>query len=161
MTPQEQGSQTFWSGFLVLLLVGILLGIRAGNAVQAVLEFQGGAPAPAKTAIPPDNTSAAAMAHRDSLIAGAHAGLRDPFHSLAAPRIYRPAPPDTARAQATPTLKAMFFDPASPMVKLSLGTSNSGWLHPGDTFAGWSVVEIQPKTVWISRNGNNVYLSSH
>ena len=32
--------------------------------------------------------------------------------------------------------------------------------HPGDTFAGWSVVEIKPNSVWISRNGNNVYLSS-
>ena len=160
MTSVEQENRNFWTGFAVLLLVGILLGVRAENATRAVLGFEHPAATAGKSIAGVPTPSLAGIAHRDSLIAAAAASDRDPFHGAAAPRAYRPAAADTSRPQPAPVIRALLFDPNNAEVKLGLGPQSSGWLHQGESFGGWTVVQIKPKSVWISRNGNNVYLSS-
>lgn len=65
--------------------------------------------------------------------------------AIEAPR--KPAP------DAVPALKALVYDNVRPSVQLACEDAISPWLGQGDTFKGWTVLEIGPGSVWI-RNGS-------
>ncbi len=61
-----------------------------------------------------------------------------------------PAKPATA---SVPALRALVYDNVRPSVQLACEDAISPWLGQGDTFKGWTVLEIGPGSVWI-RNGS-------
>ena len=96
---------------------------------------------------------------------GAVANLtRDPFRGSSALRTYagdgdaggevaRTAEAPKPAADAVPALKALVYDNVRPSVQLACEDALSPWLGQGDTFKGWTVLEIGPGSVWI-RNGS-------
>jgi hypothetical protein len=96
---------------------------------------------------------------------GAVASLpRDPFGGSSAPRTYtadsdagdgvaRVAEAPKPAANTVPALKALVYDNVRPSVQLACEDAISPWLGQGDTFKGWTVLEIGPGSVWI-RNGS-------
>ncbi len=96
---------------------------------------------------------------------GAVANLtRDPFRGPSALRTYagdndagaevvRTAEAPKPVADAVPALKALVYDDVRPSVQLACEDALSPWLGQGDTFKGWTVLEIGPGSVWI-RNGS-------
>jgi hypothetical protein len=67
------------------------------------------------------------------------------------PKSTKPVKPKAVKLYP-PTLRAHLFDTVNPSVKLSKGGKDSGWLHRGDEFRGWMVVEITPYGVTVSKN---------
>lgn len=61
--------------------------------------------------------------------------------------------PKKPAADAVPALKALVYDNVRPSVQLACEDALSPWLGQGDTFKGWTVLEIGPGSVWI-RNGS-------
>lgn len=87
---------------------------------------------------------------------------RDPFRAPSAQRArgnddgavaVASATPSAPAADAVPALKALVYDNVRPSVQLACEDAISPWLGQGDTFKGWTVLEIGPGSVWI-RNGS-------
>ncbi len=90
---------------------------------------------------------------------------RDPFGGPSAQRAYTAGSdvddqvaqateaPRRTVADAVPALKALVYDNVRPSVQLACEDAISPWLGQGDTFKGWTVLEIGPGSVWI-RNGS-------
>jgi hypothetical protein len=57
-------------------------------------------------------------------------------------------------------LRALLFDDVRPSVQLGVGGSTSDWLHRGDRFRGWQIVEINAKSVTVSTGSETVVLRS-
>ncbi len=102
------------------------------------------------------------MDERRDLRRAAASLARDPFRAPSAQRTFdgSAAPAHTAQAQnvataadAVPVLRALVFDNVRPSVQLACEDATSPWLGQGDTFKGWTVLEIGPGSVWI-RNGS-------
>jgi hypothetical protein len=159
MTNGTNGRRGFWVGFALLLLVGVFLGIRVGGAVHAVLGgrvlVSGGPADTAGIAALPDGA-------KDTLIADALMGDRDPFRDPPAVRIEGGgvAKASPAIAKEPPALRALLYDNVNPSVQLSQDATISGWLHKGDSFLGWTVIEITSTSTTISRGGESVVLTS-
>lgn len=130
-----------------MLLLCALMGMRSGKTVLLVLDD------PTVVTETAANTSLidyARLAQRDSLLAGATIGDRDPF---------RPVPVHTRRKttvrqvkqQVLPTLKALLFDHVNPTARLNIGEEVSGWLRVGDSFQGWNVTEITESSVKLAQ----------
>jgi hypothetical protein len=159
MTNGARQHRSFWIGVVLLLLVGVFLGIRAGRAVHAVLGDGETSVEPVAAAV---GTAAAFDGVKDSLLAVAVMHERDPFRDPPPLRaegvVNRAAPPPVAKAP--PDLRALLYDNVNPSVQLSQGTTTSGWLHRGDSFLGWTVLEITPTSTTIARGGESVVLTS-
>ena len=99
---------------------------------------------------------------KDSLLASANLTERDPFRPPPASRRDRPSTPrnPSTYPTETPVVRALLFDSENPTVQIGVGSQTSGWLHTGDRFQGWTVVEISPASVRIARNGESVVLPS-
>ncbi len=65
-----------------------------------------------------------------------------------------------SEARTPPDLRALLYDNVNPSVQLSSGATTSGWLHKGDSFLGWTVVEITATSIRISRGGESIVLTS-
>jgi hypothetical protein len=151
----------FWFGLALLALVGLFLGIRAGGAVRTVMGGRGWA-----ATHPVGSTSTGVRgqgsAAKDSLLSAVGSPERDPFRDAPAPRaeggfIQKAAP---SEARVPPDLRALLYDNVNPSVQLSSGATTSGWLHKGDSFLGWTVVEITATSIRISRGGESIVLTS-
>ena len=99
-----------------------------------------------------------AMDDRRELRVAVASLARDPFRAPSAMRAAESgaAPTRTAEAQVAgpvPALRALVYDNVRPSVQLACEDVISPWLGQGDTFKGWTVLEIGPGSVWI-RNGS-------
>ncbi len=93
---------------------------------------------------------------------------RDPFGEAPRKKV-EPKPKDTGSESTIPkapkpkkvippTLRALLYDTVDPSAKLSKKDKVSSWLHVGDEFQGWRIVEISQNTVTISKNGKSIVL---
>ena len=161
MEPGNGGGRSGWATLGLLLAVGLVLGFLADRAVRTVLAGHRGATE--SVAEPAGSAALRTPATEDSLLALATPGLRDPFRAPPAPRSDRTvAAPSQAPSQltGTPVVRALLYDNVNPTVQIGIGSVTSGWLHAGDLFQGWTVVEISSTSVRITRNGESVVLPS-
>lgn len=146
-------------GVTLLIVAGVVLGVRSVAGVRAVLSFK------VATALVADPQVAKAQAlsettdSRDKLLDDAVVGPRDPFHAPPAPepvikqvKTPKPEPP------VHPTIRAFLYDNVNPSVQLGVGAEVSGWMRRGDSFQGWTVVEITATAVRVSRSGTSLVL---
>jgi hypothetical protein len=150
-----------WAGYAALLLGLLVLGVQVQRTMTAVLSLGSGAGSGTSGDMGEEAAGWGSIAARDSLIARAHVGARDPFQS-GAPRVTsspaaaesRPAPdPD-------PRLGSLLFDNVAPSVQLTVGPSRSGWLRQGDAFLGWKVVEVGRTSVKVAKGSRTLVLGS-
>jgi len=137
----------FWIVFAAMLLLCVLMGMRSGQTVLLVLDD------PAAVSDTRPNTSQtdyAGLAHRDSLLAAAAIGDRDPFRPVPV-RTRRKTSVRQVKQQVLPTLKALLFDHVNPTARLNIGEEVSGWLRVGDSFQGWNVTEITESSVKLAQ----------
>jgi hypothetical protein len=159
MVARGNRNRSEWTSVGLVLVVGIILGVLAERSAQPILSAHWNAAGPIQDAAgsPPH-----AMGGPDSLYASASALGRDPFRAPAAPRPERqaalrdPAP----KVTGPPVVRALLYDNVNPTVQIGVGGMTSGWLHTGDNFEGWTVVEINPTSVRVSRDGESVVLPS-
>ena len=155
------GQRGFWFGFALLVLVGVFLGLRAGGAIRAVMGGrQWALSSEAGSGAVGTGTQGAAV--KDSLLSAVNLSNRDPFRYASAPRADGGAAPRAtpSEARTPPDLRALLYDNVSPSVQLSSGAATSGWLHKGESFLGWTVVEITATSTTISRGGESIVLTS-
>jgi hypothetical protein len=164
MKEQSQGGSGFWVGCGVLLLVGIFLALRGTHAVSEILSGkhrQGADPIQLARAWKAD---AAAVALKDSLLISALPAERDPFRNpppVKPTSIWKPPSKDPVKKPLeVPTVRAVLYDNVDPSIKLSIGGSTSTWLHKGDHYRGWMVVEITPTATLVAQGDESVVLPS-
>ncbi len=158
LTLQDERSWRY--GGLVLLAMVLVLGLRVRGTMATVMRtgfIAGEQPVPA----PAERIDDAALMRQRRELDTAVATGRDPFIH----RDVRPVPrPDLADAPAEvrraigPALSALVHDHRDPTVQITVDGRRSGWLRPGDTFHGWKVTEITPRTVTITKGGKRVIL---
>ena len=148
-------------GVALLLVVGIVLGVRSEAAIRAVLSFKGATSVTADSQVARTKELSEKMESRDRLLDGAVVGPRDPFHAPPAPqqavkqvRAPKPVPP------VQPVIRAFLYDNVNPSVQIGVGAEVSGWMRKGDSFQGWTVVEITNTTVRVSRSGTSLVLAT-
>jgi len=148
----------FWPVFGLLVLGVALLAIRSAQTVESVLAASR-RPAAASIAPAPASMGTGLLATRDSLLAESRRGPRDPFRPPPPP----PRTPERRRPPAEPTpvrpeMRALLFDKVEPSVQLRVGAAESGWLHQGDSFQGWTVVAITASSVELHSGKQTVVL---
>ncbi len=159
MGPRGKDGRSGWTSAGLVLVVGVILGILAGRSVHGVLSGRltwetqarggaGSAPAPA--------------GDPDTLLASATVSGRDPFRPPQAPRPEGlvSARQPVQRVTEPPVVRALLYDNVNPTVQIGIGSATSGWLHIGDLFEGWTVVEITATSVRVSRDGESIVLPS-
>jgi hypothetical protein len=168
MKQSNREERGFWVGLAALLLAGIFLGVRTERGVSAVLAAQsgGGSTATGDADGPAMRTLLAELDAKSARIEQATAADRDPFREPApkleaqtapSPAPPRPAPPPPP-PRVPPSLGALLYDEVNPSVQLRVGTLTSDWLHRGENFKDWTVVEIRPGAVTVSQDGDTVVL---
>lgn len=147
-------------GLALLLVAGIVLGMRGAAGVRSVLSFKGGQALAAGTHVPKAVALSGTMETRDKMLSGAVVASRDPFRPPPAPpqaikevKNPKPEPP------RPPSVRAFLYDNVNPTVQLGVGADVSGWMRKGDSFQGWTVVEITATTVRVSRGGVSLVLT--
>ena len=156
MVREIREDRTFWVGYLVLLLVGVFLGLRSERTIAAVLAAHKYSVACSTPTTEQSAFDPVRLGLRDSLLVQARPTARDPFHAPPA----KPQPRREEKRPALPeipSLRALLYDKVNPSAKISVGSSLSGWLHEGDQFRGWTVVDITPTSVWVSKE-SRVYV---
>ncbi len=142
---------------LLLAVAGIYLVFRAWVALQSVLSPAAGTRA---TAVNGEAAMVRTAQARDARVDALGAPGRDPFHLP--PRKYVPPPPPRAQEPEplkSPVVRLLVYDKERPEVLLSLDGRSSDRLHAGETFEGWTVVSITPKSVVVSKDGETRTLS--
>lgn len=161
MTRKIDPARSSWATIALVAAVGVILGLVATSSVRSV--SAGFGKVAAQPGSPTDSASPSALAARDSLLAGARAGARDPFRAPTAPQSQTDGTSvrkqETALA-GTPVMRALLYDNVNPLVQIGIGSVTSGWLHKGDRFQGWTVVEINSTSVRLARSGESVVLLS-
>lgn len=137
----------FWLVFAALLLLCVLMGMHSGRTVLLVIDSPEPAIAAAASAAPEDF---AGLSLRDSLLAAAAPGDRDPFRPVPVRTRRRTTVPKVVQP-VLPTLKALLFDRVNPTARLNIGEEVSGWLRVGDSFKGWNVTEITESSVKLAQ----------
>ncbi|MBD3162615.1 MAG: hypothetical protein GF346_09630 [Candidatus Eisenbacteria bacterium] len=145
-------------GFVVIAVV--VLGIRSENAATEVLTARRQGNVTPDPMLAQSIASAEMMSARDSILASSIPTGRDPFQegTVRKPRATEPHPVRQAAPAPKPALRALLYDNIAPMIQLGVGEQISGWLHKGDQFQGWTVVEITSSSVEIGRSGERVVL---
>ncbi len=143
----------------VVLVVGVILAILAGRSVQGVLSVRMTGDPPAGGAA---GSAAAPVGDPDNSVASATVSGRDPFRPPPAPRPEGQASVRQPVQKVTepPVVRALLYDNVNPTVQIGIGGETSGWLHIGDLFEGWTVVDITATSVRVSRDGESVVLPS-
>ncbi len=156
MVREIREDRAFWVGYLVLLLVGVFLGLRSERTIAAVLAAHKLGVACSTPTTQQSTFDPVRLSLRDSLLVQAQPTVRDPFH--APPAKQQPRRVETRPAlPEIPSLRALLYDKVNPSAKISIGSSLSGWLHEGDQFRGWTVADITPTSVWVSKE-SRVYV---
>jgi hypothetical protein len=170
MTQSNREERVFWVGLAALLLVGIFLGVRAERGVRVVLSAQSGQSGGGTTVTADAEGQAmrvllTELDAKSARIEQAPAADRDPFREPAPKLLAQTAPvPATPRPtpkpppRVKPSLGALLYDEVNPSVQLRVGTLTSDWLHRGENFKDWTVVEIRPGAVTVSQDGDTVVL---
>jgi hypothetical protein len=98
------------------------------------------------------------MDGRRERVAAAAAPDRDPFQAVVREAAPAPAPAPRARpaVPVTPALRALVYDDTQPVVRIDVGGRSSGWLSRGETFSGWTVLEVKPASARVS-NGSRIF----
>ena len=160
MANGTQRNRQLWLGFALLVLVGVLLGLKTQQAVSLVLGAKNRVSIGNSFQPAPEGALLAQVANRDSLLEDTGSLDRDPFRN---PIVWKPSKVRTDKpekdGEAVPILRALLYDNVNPSIQLSTGAVTSGWLRKGDSFQGWVIVEIGPDSVRISKNDENVVLS--
>ncbi len=162
MSRKARKDVAFWTGCGAVLLFVLVLGLRCGQTVSAVLSARGQPTPEAKAAGGTGTADAFEIARRDSLVAAATPGERNPFRDPP-PRERAPTRrPETPRpvSEPPPSLRALLYDTVNPSVQLAVGNSASGWLLEGDVFKGWTVAAITPTSVTVTRGNRSLVLNS-
>jgi hypothetical protein len=161
MIRKNDLSRSSWATLALVAGVGVILGLVATRSVKSVTAGFG--PVGPPTGNPADCASPSVLAARDSLLADAVVGARDPFRAPAVPQASEGGTSTRKEGTVlagTPVMRALLYDNVNPLVQIGIGSVTSGWLHTGDQFQGWTVVEINSSSVRIARNGESVVLPS-
>jgi hypothetical protein len=160
MKHLRNGRRALRAAYGLLVLLTALLAARSERTIATVLA--GGPPrTPPATAVAERSGSGATIvAERNRVIATATVGERDPFRPPPASARPGGASPGSIDSDPTPVLRTLLYDRVRPSVQLSIGRVTSEWLHAGDVFRGWVVVEILPTSVRISRGDRSLVLTS-
>jgi hypothetical protein len=148
------GGNKLAAGYVFVVLVVVLLGVRSQRTVATVLDP--GRSAEVQAMSSPGADLIAAVGRREALLAAAAAPARDPFQE---PPAARPTPPPRPPREAQPAraphpvLQAIIHDQLGPMIQLRVGAQTSGWLREGATFEGWRVGPIGADSVRLDRDG--------
>ena len=145
MANGTQRNRQLWLGFALLVLVGVLLGLKTQQAVSLVLGAKNRVSIGNSFQPAPEGALLAQVANRDSLLEDTGSLDRDPFRN---PIVWKPSKVRTDKPEKD-----------GEAVPISTGAVTSGWLRKGDSFQGWVIVEIGPDSVRISKNDENVVLS--
>jgi hypothetical protein len=162
MRQATRGARPAWLVLALGLLAVIILGWRVHAVVETVLGGARHDRIQADPAAAEERTVFAQVAHKDSLLAAAHAGDRDPFRDPAPQwsslgNAWAAAPP---KAEAAPVLGALLYVEENPCAQLRIGPESSDWLHKGEVFHGWTIIEISRDAVTIAKNNETVVLHS-
>lgn len=143
----------------LLCLLAVVLGLRVDRSVRGVLSMRRVEAAPTAGSAGGDDSLLRQLAAEDSLVQSAHPYGRDPFSGS-----WRSSGGSgrgsSGSRSAAPSLGALLFDSVRPIAQVEIGCDRSGWLHVGDSFEGWTVDEIGPDGVWVSRKGGRVRLTA-
>ncbi|MBP6874822.1 MAG: hypothetical protein KBD56_01985 [Candidatus Eisenbacteria bacterium] len=168
MMPARE-HRAHWPGLIALLVVALFLGARAQQAAQVVLEKP--RPADVPEAAPSSSFArlAASLRSQDSLLAWSVPSVSNPFppepkRADAAPLLAEEAPEEAPALPPTPAARpviAALLYGDDPSVKLRTPSSTSGWLHVGDRFAGWTVLDIAGDSVRIADGARGCVLTRY
>jgi len=149
-------------GILILSAMVLILGLRVRTTLATVIR-PAAVEAPAPTA-----SSATAPAGDDAVVrqrqqlASQAVTSRDPFRRPETGRLEPGRLPGDApvvvRRWLKPRLSSLIHDNHDPMTQITVRGRRSGWLRRGDTFRGWTVTRITPRTVTITKGGKRVIL---
>ncbi len=164
MKQKTHGDRFFWLGCGLVGIVLLILVFRCERAVTSVVSTHSAAEQQALAPASSGGTIYAMVAMKDSLIASAGSVERDPFLVVEAPKP-KPAPRKARPAKkrrlpAPPRLTAILFEEADPMVKITVGSTVSGWLRNGEVYKGWTIVKIEETTVEVHDKHRTVNLSA-
>jgi hypothetical protein len=163
MAPLRSGRE-LPAGFFLLVLVGAWLGLRCGQLMVTVSSLKTQVTPAVAAANDLRRAQASVAGYRDSLLVQARSGDRDPFRAPSVPSPILTGArrvSSEAAVEAPPVLRAFLFDNVNPSVQISQEGATSEWLHRGDSFRGWTVVDLQSESVRISKGGKSVTLPAH
>jgi hypothetical protein len=155
MSARPEDRKSFQMAVILLAVAGLVLGLRAFGAMQGVARAR--ARVATTETVPADVAADHGDASRaDSLLALSPGGT-DPFLERRVPLEPVPAGmrprPTAVDAQSTtvhasgdtrPQLRAVIFDMNDPAIQIRVDGKDSGWLHVGDAFRDYRIVEIKP-----------------
>jgi hypothetical protein len=164
MKTTIKGTPGFGAGLLIALVAALVLALQARHAVIVVQKGAKPVELRTETASAPGKVLIAQLARKDALLASASVTSRDPFRDPPPPPprpgAARPVPAP-ARPVIPPVLRGLAFDNSGEgTIKLSDSEEESGWLHKGEEFQGWRIIEIKPTGATISRGGVNTVLNN-
>ncbi len=168
MTFEPGKTRSILIGLGLIVAVGIYLGFRNNGAIKTVEAVQ---VAPVEQLNFPSNSmpDTAMVSEKSSLIRLAFARERDPFSDP--PKLKSKPKAESGKSGGTskpakprpkkitfPSKRAILYDTVSPSVKLAIKGIVSEWIGLGESFEGWTIKEITPRTVTVSRDGKDVVL---
>jgi hypothetical protein len=162
MAAAKTTASRAYLGLGVAALSCILLGWRVEGSVREVLGTARHARVAADPQAQEERALLGRVARQDSLVLGAACGERDPFRD---PSVWTGNPSSTpshppVEPRAVPALGALLYTSINPSVMLRIGPESSDWLHRGESFRGWRVVEINTNSVTITKDSETVVLHS-
>lgn len=162
MSAKSNETKVFWLGLGPLVIVGLFLGFTAAGSMRGVLQSRAVVGSPSAEASGASGQGKSLLAEKDAQVAAAAPGDRDPFRD---PPPLRSAGVPASRAgqqetKEVPICSGLLYDNVSPLVELTASSGSSGWLHKGDTFLGWTIVQISAKSVTIAKGSESVVLRS-
>ncbi len=168
MKMSSGDSRAFWVLCTLLLLIGVYFGIRGRNALEKSSLVTTSSAENLRTESTSWMPDTILINQKASYLKQSTNTGRDPF---ADPPKAKPKPKSGKSGSKStkpkapkpkklhpPTLRALLYDTVNPSAKLSTKKAVSGWLHVGDEFLGWTIIEISSKTVTVSKNGKTFEL---
>lgn len=149
----EQGTVVVTA--MILAVAGIYLCFRAWSVAHTAAALPVPADSPGQLGAIPIVVQATA---RDSLLAKVGEPERDPFEG---PRVQRSRTRTTpvVREEPPPVLRMILYDQISPEVQFAVDGTLSGRLKPGQSFSGWTVMSISPRSCIVQKDDRTLTLT--
>jgi len=156
-------SKAFWLVSFLLILVTVFFGLRGRSALNAgsfVASSVADSLREGSAEWMPDtilvnqksaHLAAAVMTGRNPFT-GAKKVITKPKPADPGPKLTMPDDPKPPVLNP-PSLRALLYDTVHPSAKLNRDGEVSGWLHVGDEFRGWVIVEITSNAVTVKKDG--------
>ena len=142
----------------LLLFAGVIM-VRCGTAVSNVVSLHHRMVVDAGCEVRKLSPSLLKAAAKDSVLAEVGGSVADPFRTGASrPATARPARPRPAQPTYTLSLNGLLFADRDPVVQLGYGPETSEWLHVGESFRKWTVIEITQRNVTLRKGGRTKVL---